>query len=399
MQEKIASHTVHEAIGPDLSARQTASALSFGVVSLLFAGVLPALLGALIDEHRLSEQGLALCAALEALTMGASTSLAAIVLPPRRLKLIGVATTLALAALDFLPIGAGETAVLVCRALAGLCEGVLLWISVGMIARSELPERWAGVFFVALTSAQLVLALAFAFWVIPLGGADGGFIALGLATLFGVLGAFYCPDRYGVLPGSEGAAGSPPLRGWVALFAILLYVAAGAAVGPFLEPIAHQAGLNGDIARTAIWVSLAAQIGGGAAATALAGHLRYLTAFVVGSAFFLANWAILADHPPAWLFVSSNMVAGFFSVFIAPFLVPMTIEADPSRKAAVQNAGAQLLASALGPFLARFTVSEKDVHGVFILGTSLLLAGLAVIAGLHIVAVRERARLRTAAPA
>src|SRR6202043_2766367 len=56
--------TVSEAIGPDLTLGEAASAQSFGVVSLLFAGVLPALLGALGDEQRLSAAGFGWVAAL-----------------------------------------------------------------------------------------------------------------------------------------------------------------------------------------------------------------------------------------------------------------------------------------------------------------------------------------------
>src|SRR5579871_2306079 len=124
-------HSIHEVVGPDLSAREVASALSFGVVSLLFAGVLPALLGALADEGRLSAAGFGRVAALEALSMGITTALAGILLPPKRLRLVGLAATIALCAVDFAALGAGEGRILVLRMLAGGAEGILLWISVG----------------------------------------------------------------------------------------------------------------------------------------------------------------------------------------------------------------------------------------------------------------------------
>jgi len=387
-------HPVHEVVGPDLSLPEAASALSFGVVSLLFAGVLPALLGALADEGRLSAAGFGRAAALEALSMGIATALAGILVPPRKLRLIGLLTTIVLAAIDFAALGRGETAILILRTLAGAAEGLLLWISVGMIARSETPERWAGVFFTGSTSAQLLLALAFALYVIPRFGADGGFVLLGLSTLVGIAGVFRCPDRYGALPGSEGAAGPPPIRGWIALFATLIYVASGGAVAAYLQPLAQQAGLSADVARTAVWTSLAAQIAGGAAATAMAGHMRYLTAFLVSSVVFIANWGVMGTEVAGWVFIASNTIAGFFSVFVAPFLVPMTIEADPSRRAALQSAGAQLLAGALGPFVSSYVVHEHDVRGVLMLGSGFLISGLAVIVGLHFAAVRERSLAR-----
>jgi hypothetical protein len=314
-------------------------------------------------------------------------------LPARHLKLIGLGATLALAAIDFACIGASGSIVLLLRAFAGMAEGVLLWITVGMIARSETPERWAGVFFTASTSAQLLLALAFAFVAIPRFGADGGFAVLGATTLLGLGGIFFAPNSYGPLPGSEGAAGAPPLRGWIALFATLIYVSAGGAVGIYLQPLAHEAGLSADVARTALWTSLAAQIAGAITATAVAGKVRYFSAFLAGTAVFLLTWIVFALRVPAWAFIAANTAGGFASVFVAPFLVPMTIEADPSRRAALQSAGAQLFAGALGPLTAARLVSDSDVHGALALGAFFLLVGMSVIAVLHVLAVRDRASL------
>jgi hypothetical protein len=161
-------------------------------------------------------------------------------------------------------------------------------------------------------------------------------------------------------------------------------------VGFYLPPLAHQAGLSADVARTALWVSLIAQIAGAGAATALAGHLRYLTAFLIVTPLLIGSWVLFVIHPPAWLFVFANAAAGGLSLFILPFFVPMTIEADTSRSAASQSAGAQLLASALGPLMASMAVSGRDAYGVLLLGDALLIAGLVIIGGLHVITLRER---------
>jgi len=42
------------------------------------------------------------------------------------------------------------------------------------------------------------------------------------------------------------------------------------------------------VARTALWVSLAAQVAGSAAATAMAGRIRWFTVFLVTTAAYLA---------------------------------------------------------------------------------------------------------------
>ncbi len=381
--------SVSEAVGPDLPLHEAVAALALGVVSLLLAGVLPALLGALADEHRLSASGIGLTATFEGLSMGLATAAAGIVLKPRHLKWLGAGAALVLAACDFATLHAQGSVIMALRAVAGVPEGVLLWITVGMIARTATPERWAGIFFTVLTAGQMLLALLYAQWVLPAYGADGGFAGLALAGLLGIGVAFFLPDRYAPLQKDESQSGAPPPRGWFALFATLIYIGAASTVGVYLQPLAQEAGLGADVARTAIWISLAAQIAGGAAATALAGHVRYFTVFVASTVFTIAAWAVFLLRPAPWAFIAANAAAGFVSILIAAFLVPMTIEADPSRRAAVLSGSAQVLAGALGPFAASQVVADDDVRGAIFIGTASLFAGLALIARLHFTSARN----------
>jgi hypothetical protein len=366
-----------------------AAAMALGVISLLLAGVLPAVLGALADEHRLSASGIGLTATYEALSMGLSTAAAGLWLPPKRLRLIGAVASLALAAADFGSMQAHFTGVMIVRTLAGIPEGVLLWITIGMIARTATPERWAGVFFTALTSGQLVIALLFAQWVLPAYNADGGFAGLALASLAGAGIAFLLPPAYAPLAHDGEPSGMPPPRGLFALFATLVYIGASGTVGIYLQPLAQEAGLSVDVARNAIWISLAAQIAGGATATAAAGHIRYFTVFVLATVAVLATWGVYLVHPPGWLFIAATALGGFVGILVAAFLVPMTIEADPTRRAAVLSGSTQVLAGALGPFAASKVVSDNDVHGAITLGGVSLVVGLALIAMLHFSSTRN----------
>jgi hypothetical protein len=380
---------VHDAVGPDMALGQASAALAVGVIALLLAGVLPAILGALAEEHRLSASGIGLAATFEALSMGLSTAAAGLWLPPKRLKLVGAAASLALVLADFASMRAQFGGVMVIRTLAGVPEGILLWITIGMIARTATPERWAGVFFTALTAGQLAIALLFAQWVMPVYGADGGFAGLALASLAGIAVAFALPSSYAPLAANAEPGGMPPPRGWFALFATLIYIGAASTVGVYLQPLALEAGLSVDVARNAIWISLAAQIAGGAAATAVAGHIRYFTIFVISTGAVLATWAVFLGHPPAWLFIAANALAGFVGIVVAAFLVPMTIESDPSRRAAVLSGSTQVLAGALGPFAASRVVADNDVHGAITLGGISLVVGLALIAALHFSSTRN----------
>jgi hypothetical protein len=375
--------------GPPPTMREAFSAIALGVISLLLLGVVATVLGALQDEHRLSAAGIGQVATLEALVMGLTTGAAAAWLPARHLRWIGAVSAAALGVIDLATMGSHSSGIFVLRTLAGVPDGLLLWITIGMIARSAVPARWAGVYLTALTASQLVLALAYV-WVMPRYGADGAFAGLAITAFVGIPLSFWLPTNYAPLPKPEGESGMPPLRGWVALFASLLIMSAIGAVGVYLQPLAHQAGLTSDVARTAVWVSLVFQIIGGSLATYLAHRLHYFPAFIVAVLGLAAGWAVFDFQVSALVFVAANSLVGFMGLFVGPFIVPMTIEADPSLRAAMQSAGAQVLGGAIGPSFASFVVSDSNVRGAIFLGMALVFAGMAIVAGLHMFAVRER---------
>jgi hypothetical protein len=384
-------HDVHEAFGPPLSALEAGSAIALGAIALLMAGVLAEMLGQLADEGRLGAQSIGFVAFLEGITMAGVTGIAGILIKPKHLRRIGAIAALVLVAADFGTLAASGIGVYVIRFIAGIPEGILLWLTVSMIARTAVPERWSAVFFTAFVGAQLVLALACWAYVMPRWGANGGFAALGICSIPAIAIAFFAPDSYAPLPQPEGESGAPPLRGWMALLGTLFLAGAAPAVGTFLQPLAHQAGLSADVAREALWVSLVGQVLGGMTATALAGRVHYFTMFVLTGIGLLISWAVFDFSAPAWAFIAANTFAGYCAVALGPFLVPMTIEADPSRRAAVLSAGTQVLAGALAPFAAAILVSDRNAHGSIVVGVATLFAGIAVIGWLHASALRQRA--------
>jgi hypothetical protein len=376
-------HLIHEASGQAFGRLEASALIAVGCNSLMVLGVLPILLGALADAHRLSNAQIGLSAMAEILTMGVATGLMGLIRRPGRLRWIGGGASLALAAANLICTHLSGGGLIAARCGAGAAEGILLWITIGMIVRTATPERWAGVFFTAQTAAQLVLAIALAVWVFPRIGANGGFLALSAVALAGVVPALAIPRGFGPMTRKPGEGGAPPPRGWIALLGTLIFVAGGGAVGVYLEPLAHEAGLSAGVAGAALWTSLAGQVCGGALATFLAGRVGYFTIFLVGSVLSLGIWALLGLHIPAWLFVADNIASGVVSLLIAPFIAPMTIEADPTRRAALQTGAAQLLGGALGPLLSSLVVNARDVRGVLWLGGGLVLAGLAIVAGLR----------------
>jgi len=345
--------------------------------------VLALLLGALADERRLSVAGIGVCATLEALSMGAATGLAGLVLQPRRLKAITITAVLVLAACDLATSGARGPGVVISRTLAGVPEGILLWVCIGMIARTRTPERWAAVLVTATPLAQFAAAWALAAQVLPRLHAGGGFAFMAACVLLAAPIAVLLPDAYAPLPDAGRTPFSLPARGWIALSAVLILVAASGAVGIYLVPLAHQAGLSLGVASTATAISLGAQVLGGALALSLAGRVGYVPALAAGAASFLVAWTVYGFHEPAWIFISATALFGLAAVFVSPFFVPMTVDADPTRRAAMQIGAAQLSGGALGPLIASRVVSDGRVHGVLVLGGGLVVVSLCLAGWLH----------------
>jgi len=382
-------HLVHSAFGPPLSGLQLIASTGVGVASLLLAGLISLLFGALVNEGRLTSAGIGLSAASEALVMAITTGLFSALVPTRRLKLIGVVASLLLASADTTTMLMHGNGIMLLRAAAGIPEGILLWITIGMIARTATPERWAAILFTSSTVAQLVGAAILTAFLMPRFGANGGFGLLAAAGLLCVVFCLFIPDSFAPLPKGESESGAPPPRGWLALASILLIGSAVAAIGVYLKPIAQQHGLSSSMADASITLSLAAQVAGGALAALIAGRTRYLWVFIGGAAAWLITWLLFGIATPVWVFFVAMAVNGIIILLVPPFYVPMTIEVDPSRRTAVQSGAVQLLAGALGPLLAALTVGDKDVHGALWMGAGLLISGLVLAAILHFTAKHE----------
>jgi hypothetical protein len=386
---------VEVAAGPpgpsDLPPLQTAGALIMGIVGLLLSGPMPLLLGALAGEGHIPVERIGDTAMAEALAMAATNAAFSAFVRPANIRPIGGLAVLALAAIDLATGWARGWGVVGIRALAGIPEGILLWILISMVVRSKTPERWSGVYYTGLTLTELALTAALTGLVLPRLHAAGAFaVAAGLIALCAPL-ALLCPREYAALPGGATRAGSPPPRGWLALSVTFLFTASIAGVAIYFVPLAKQAGLSAGIAGAAITASLGVQILGSAMATALAGRIGYFMVLLVTGCVVLASWAAFAATPPAWLFIAGAMAIGFVALFSSPFQVPMLIEADPSRSAAAQSGGVGLLGGAIGPFLASRVIAGHNVVAVLALGAVMLIAALLIVSTLHLTRARATA--------
>lgn len=359
-------------------AGQVAALLVVGVIGVLIAGLQPQLLGALALEGRVSVAALGGLATVELLAMGLAAGGAGFVLPAGRLRTIACAALLVTGLIDLATPRCAVAGLFAARAVAGVGEGVLIWITIGFIVGTARPERWSGLYLALQTLAQCVLASAIGVYA---ASSTSGFATLGMVTLAGLAAVRWMPDAHAIAVSGPGG-GIPPGRGALALGGVVLYLAFIVAVWVYLEPLAVERGVPATIVHLIAPLSLAMQVLGAGAATLLAGHVRpRATVALVG----FVNLGLLAMMAagPADLFVPAAAAFGFLWLFVLPFQVSAVIAADPTLRAAILIGGAQLVGSSLGPLLASMLVGPHDVAPVLLFGAACLSAGVLalVVAG------------------
>ena len=369
-----------EWIGARPTGLQIASVLFVGTIGILIPGVQPIVLGALLTEHHITLTQLGHAASAELLSMGLAASLAGAFLPPRRLREISLVAGVVLAVANWYTPGAMGENVTALRAATGAAGGILIWVTAGMIARSASPDRWAGVYLTVQTLAQCIFAAIMTEVVEPTRGAVGDFSMLAVAGVVCAAAAALLPTALASLPQKAGAgpAGIPPPRGFAGLavnFLLLMFIVS---IWVYYDPIAREAGLSSKISDQAVYVSLAFQVLGGTLATLFAGRLKWYPVLVACALVDLATVVVLGMRPTAVVFLIDAAVFGFIWLFILPFMVPMLIEADPSRRAAVLASGVGLLGASVGPIVVTLIIDSDNTRGALWLAVACLVLCLGI---------------------
>jgi hypothetical protein len=379
-------------IGPPPTLVERLAAFWVGLVGVLFPGVGPLLLGGMEAAGRLTAAQIGQAGMAELVSMGIGAAIVGPLFGARRLRLAAVACGLLLAGLDLLTTRISGDGLTLVRALAGLPAGAMIWLITGMIVRSPRPERWAGLYLTVQTLAQLGVVAGVGAFVVGPFGPDGGFVVLAVLALSAAACGLAIPRAYAPLvETADNPKGLPSPRGWIALAAVLCFQAFILAVWIYAEPLSRQAGHPARVASAAFAISLAAQVAGGAAATTLAGRLSWFWSLTIAVILAVGALLVLVSLPSAVVFLAASGLFGFVWLFASPFLTPLAIEADPSRRAALLGPGASLLGCGVGPLLASFAVTQTDVRPAVWLAAGLAIVTLVIIAGLHLTRSRAQA--------
>ncbi len=371
--------------------------LFVGTIALLFAGVQPLLLGALVDEHRLTASALGEAATAEFFMVGVGVGLAGALFAPTHLRLKGAVAATVLIAANLLAARQNGLAILLDRAVAGLAEGGMVWLTASLISRTATPTQWAGVFLVTQGAAQFLLAAVLPVTAMKHGGADACFVVLAAAAALALAATFALPNSLPPLEEShERHSGPYEAASLWSLAAVFFIFAFFIGLFAYFEQFASQAHLS--LAQSGLAVSLAVGLSilGSGAAAILAKRISYFTTAVVCLPINLIVLAIFAGQPAANLFITAAAVFGFFWGFFMPFQVSLVIEVDPTRRSSLLVPGIQALGAAAGPLICSFFVSNTDAHGALVVMVLCLLVSCAIGMALHLTRARRSSFVRQA---
>jgi predicted MFS family arabinose efflux permease len=367
-----------------LAPANVASALWLGSIGLLILGIQPVVLEPLVRFGRLGEASLGSVATIEILTIAIGSVVGARLLGPLPARAVALAGLLPVAAANLaMHWLTGLIPLLAARALSGLSGGVLVGLAVVAIARGRRPERLSAVFLVTQTLVQLCLAALIPTMAQRLLPADIGFIALALLGFVSLPALFFLPPHLTPPRLSTGVPVSVGPTAWVALAGCGAYLLAVVAVWAYFGVWEHQIGMSEQVIGTTAALSLAAQVLGAAAAGWLGPVVSSRPALLVTGTLQIAvvlgllHWSAQAAQ------IALALAFGFLWLFALPLQTRLLIDVDPSRRAVLHLAAAQLAGGAAGPTLAGLFVTAGRVDGalwtvVVVLAFAVFMLGFAV---------------------
>ncbi len=373
-------------IGPRPTPLQIAAFLIVGSVGLLIAGVQPVVLGALVNEHRLSAASLGWTTTVEFLTIGAGVSLAGMFLKPETIRIqVIVAAILTLIANVVVRQQSGLF-IFCDRALAGLFEGGLVWATTLMIARSSTPARWAAIYLVTQGVAQLGFAAIVPAALMRAYGADGGFYALAVTCGVAAIAASALPDRMQALGATAAGKDRQPIPAlaFLSLLGVALIFAFFIGLFAYLTQLGAQAKLTEEQSGYAVALAVGISILGSGAAALIAKRLSYFVVFLICLPANAGALLVFAQLPHPLVFFAASGVFGFFWGLFMPFQMPFVIESDPSRRAVLLVPGIQAVGGAAGPLICSFFVSNIDARGALVVCAACFLGSFVIATGLHV---------------
>lgn len=316
-------------------------------------GVMPFLMGALIDHRGLAPAAAGLLGSVELAGLAvASIGLAGLFSRGRRKGWILVSLGVAalghgLSVLDF-----GYEVLIASRAIAGVGEGGLVAGGMAAAAGARNPAR-------LFATVGLVQGLLFAIWMLVtpflIGGfgANGVFAVLAIATLMIAPVTAWVPDAPRAAEPTSATETPSQMRiyAWLAITALVTLGVGQTAVFVFVERLGLRSGLSAEAIGIVLAVGALVGMAGSGAAVWAGARFGSVRPVVIGLAtyVFFAVAMIHVAHPV--VFTGSNLGFGFVYSFFYPYIMGALAALDRTGRWTATAVGVSTLGVALGPVL------------------------------------------------
>jgi len=367
-------------ISDDTVASRDPTSLVIGAIACQIVGGLvpqmsPFVVAGLINGLSLSERDAGFVASVELLSLAAAAILIAPYLSRlsyRRGSLFALALTLSAQGASIFV--AGWTALVLLRGLAGIGEGVLYAVSLGIVAsHCRNPEKVFGYF-------QLVWAIGSVALFSVGGEVTSAFAHRGIFTLLaGTSLAFaplllLVPDVRAVRDGKTRVAVNNPMLGILLFAAIVLYVAVSAGLFAFSGPLGERVGLDTSSVGYILTASTLVGLVGAGAATVLNvrwGRATPITGFCVG---YILVALALCLWPDPWAYSVAVIVSAVLYYFSLPYLFGLAAALDSSGRWAAAAGAANLLGFAAGPVVAGVVIGASGYASLAAVSSAMIAA-------------------------
>lgn len=347
----------------------------------------PILLSPLLAAGKISPAAMGYAATAEGLGMALASAIAGAWFRPSRLRAIGVAAIMTVLFASVMTIFLSHGGVVAARGLSGLGNGVLVWILVGMLARSADPTRLFATFVTSNATMVFLLSMAFTKIAIPYFGPLASYNIL--MAIYAILLLFvrFLPDEYTDADKGERGVVIPPPWGFLALGAVVLQMAGVMSFWVYAVLLGKQAGLSVHMMQSILNIAIGIQILAGPSAIFMASRLSGMQAIAISAVVALLACAGSAFSGDSVVWAMALVALAFCWLFGNPFHISFLIGADPSRRSALFVSAAQLGGVAAGPLLASTVISATDYRPVHIVSVVCFILVLAITA---VIAVRNR---------
>ena len=329
-------------------------------VALLALLLGPLLVGQYIEELGVSEAhaGIILSTELSAFALGAAALFAVLGQNWRRIVTIAL-LLMAIGNALFLFVES-VPAVVVARFIAGFGAGMLMTMTMQVIALMRDPDRIYGLW----TVVQLLLGAAamIAFpAVIAYGGIKAVFLIWALmgVLLFATI-QFYPPGRdQNIKPERQKAAARRFVLGLLCLFGLFVYYSGQTGVWVYLERLGDSWGISQEMVAYTLFASLIAGIAGSGLAILLGKKLGRTVPIKASLLFSAAGISLLIQSGGATLFTVAACLFNFGWYLFLPYITAVIAAADDSGKLLTGLAVTFPASLAAGPALAAMLIDRS----------------------------------------